>query len=120
MSDYTGDYTSALADVQAAGSAVTFSPVGGAFTPGTGVIGASAVSAVSGYAISSKNNPLTYARLSLSEAEAQTLFFVPSTYGAAPALASTVSWGGVTYAVKDVATVAPNGTAIAARVVIGR
>lgn len=118
---YVADHASALADVQAAGAAVTFTPAGGGtFTPGTGVLAVSTATAIGGYAIRAKGNPQTYRELGLSEAENPTLFFVPSIYGDRPVLAARVVFGGLTYAVKSIAPVAPDGTLIAARVIVGR
>lgn len=103
MSVYTTDHAGALADVRAAGAAVTC----------TG-------SNVSGYAVRTKGDPTRYERLKLVESEAPTLLFVPSTFGGTPALNDLVTFGGTQYAVTDIDTLAPDGTAILHKIVVAR
>lgn len=118
---YAADAASALADIAAAGTAVSFvKSRPGTNTPTTGRYSAPSTSTVSGSAVRVKGNPKTYEALKLVEAEAPTLLFAPTTYGQLPELGAVVSWGGVSYTVKDVAPVAPDGNAIIARIVVGR
>lgn len=104
MSVYATDWAGALADVRAAGAAVSF-------------VGATTVS---GYAIRTKGNPKRYVALKLVETESPTLFFVPSTFGTVPALNDLVTFGGTEYAVADVEPFMPDGTAIFSRVIVTR
>jgi hypothetical protein len=61
-----------------------------------------------------------YRALGLVLAETVTLFFTPDTYGDTPALGSTVEWADVTYTVRTVDTIAPDGVTIAARLGVSR
>lgn len=99
---YAEDHASALADVSDAGSAVTF---------------ALGNSSVSGSAIRVGGNSSRYLALGLELTQNPTLFFTPSTYGELPEAGYTVSWAGKTVTVKDVQPIAPDGVAIAARVI---
>lgn len=117
--NYARQWTSALRLMTRKGAPVTFTLI----TPGTeniatGARGATATTAVSGYAARTKGKPLTYQRLALIESESPTLEFVPSVYGQQPALNSTVQFGGKSYTVADVDPVAPDGVTILARVVV--
>lgn len=119
MADYTTDHADALADVTDAGAAVTFtlqSP--GTYNESTDTWTTGATTTVSGYAVEVKADPDTYERLSLVRSQAPSLFFTPTTYGDLPTPGYSVPWGGKTYTVKDVAPLSPDGTAIAATVVI--
>jgi hypothetical protein len=104
MSDYTADWQSALTDVRNAGAAVTF----------TGD------TTVSGYAIGVRGKGKRFGSDTLVETENPLLFFIPSTYGAKPALNALATWGGTEYAVKDALPFAPNGTAIGSYVELER
>ena len=79
-----------------------------------------ATTTVAGYAVRDEGDPERYRALSLSLTEAPTLLFAPSTAGSVPALGSTVTWGGVSYTVKDVDPIAPAGTAIVSKVIVAR
>lgn len=119
MSIYAPDHADALAELRAAGAAVTFtlsSP--GTYDPETGLYSSPVTSTVSGYALRTKGDPLEYERLTLTETVAPTLLFAPSTFGGTPALDATVSWGGTTYTVKSANPLDPDGTAILWRVVV--
>ena len=118
---YSEDHASALADVQDAGASVAFSLVSaGTHDPATDTWSGGSTTTVTGSAVRTAGNPERYKALELVESEAPTLFFTPDTYGSLPDQGSTVSWGGVTYTVRDVDPVAPDGTAIGAYVVIAR
>ncbi len=117
---YAVDHASALADVAAAGVAVTFTLT----TPGAeasdGASTSVTVSSVSGYATDAKGSPLEYQRLGLTPGEAPALFVVASTYGEVPALGAAVTWGGVAYTVRSVLPYRPDGTALFSTVIIAR
>ncbi len=116
---YAPEHASALADVTAAGSAVTFTwRTPGVHDPATDTFTTAATVTVAGYALRVRGDPDRYRALSLVEAQAPTLLFTPTTYGALPALGASVTWGGTVYTVRDVAPLAPDGTAILARVVV--
>lgn len=119
MASYATEAASALADVTAAGAAVTFTKVAPGTYDGTTDTWSNPTNAsVSGYAIRVRGNPDTYEKLNLIEALSNTLLFTPSTYGQVPALGSEVVWDGVTYTVRDVNQLAPDGKAILSRVVV--
>lgn len=121
MSVYTQDHAGALADVKAAGAAVTFTLENpGTLDEATGLYTSASSTTVSGYAVRDRGNPKTYESLSLKQSEAPTLFFTPSTFGSLPLPGYTVVWGSVTYTVRDVEPLAPDGTAIGAYVVVAR
>jgi hypothetical protein len=117
---YAADHTDALADVSASGASVTFTLTQqGVYDEATDTTPLPVADVlVTGSAIETKGSLFAYQALNLVAAKARTLFFVPTTYGEVPALDSLVDWGGVTYAVKNVRPIAPNGDAIAATVVV--
>ena len=87
----------------------------------TGRFSGANTTTVTGDAIATaKGNPLTYQRLGLTPGEAPELFFIPDTYGDVPELDASAVWGGQTMKVKDVRTLAPDGVAIGAWVVVAR
>jgi hypothetical protein len=107
--------------VRRKGAAVTFTKsVPGTYDPETDTSTAPSTLSVPGYAMKVSGDPDTYARLQLIESEAPTLEFVPDTIGDAPVLGMTVDFGGETLTVKDVDTLAMNGTPEAAFVVVSR
>jgi hypothetical protein len=102
---YTQDHASALADVRAAGAAISF--VG--------------TSTVSGYAIPLLSGaPKRFAGRTLVETQGPALFFVPTTYGERPALNALGTWGGQEYAVRDELPFDPDGTALFSYVALER
>lgn len=121
MGSYAAEHASALADVLAAGAAVTFtSSAVGSYDETTDEQMAPAVTTVTGGAIAEKGSLNKYMALGLSHMSARTLFFVPTTYGQRPSPSSNVTWNGFQYSVKLVEVIDPDGVAIAARVVIDR
>lgn len=78
------------------------------------------VTTITGSAIRVRGLPQTMRALGLIDSEAPTLFFTPTTYGDRPAPGDTVVWELLTWTVKDVDPIAPDGITIAARVVITR
>lgn len=121
MTAYATEHASALDQITEAGVAVTFTKiVPGEYDAEADTWTDADDQSVTGYAIRVKGDPETYRSLGLVEHEAPTLLFAPDTYGELPALGATVAFGGETYTVEDVDPVAPDGTAIIARVVVQR
>jgi hypothetical protein len=121
MSVYADDFAGAYADVAAAGAAVTFTKVTTTQDDTTGAPNAPSTATVTGVAIRVKGDPIKYRDLGLTESEAPTLFFVPLAQGDLPALASTVSWGGETYTVRDLRPLDVDGQgAICVRIICAR
>lgn len=120
MADYTQTHADALADVADAGASVTFtftSP--GTYDATTDTWSTPTTTTVTGSAVEVKGNPDTYERLSLVHSSAPSLFFTPDTYGSLPRPGYTVTWNSIAYTVKDVDPLAPDGTPIAATIVVG-
>lgn len=119
MANYATTHQRALAKVKAAGAIAVFTLTGqGALndatdrvTPGTDVV-------VTGYAIEEKPNYAQYQALGLVVSKARTLFWVPVTFGDEPAMSSRIPWNGRTYAIKNVAPLAPGGKTISATIVV--
>lgn len=121
MSDYTTVHANALSAVQGAGASVTFTHTSpGAYDDATDTYSTPTTSTVTGSAVQVAGDPDAYDRLSLIRSVAPSLFFTPDTLGALPAPGDSASWGSDTYVVKDVQALSPNGTAIAATVVIAK
>jgi hypothetical protein len=121
VSKYATDHADALLDVADAGEAITFtlsSP--GTYDATTDTYTSASTSTIAGYAIQDEGDPEQYKALDLIEAAAPTLFFTPSTYGTLPDERYTGVWNSETYTVRSVSPIAPDGTAIAARIVISR
>jgi hypothetical protein len=103
------------------GAAVTFTLTSpGTEDPEAGTWSSGSTSTVTGYASRVRGDAERYQALDLTESEAPTLDFTPDTRGEVPALNSAVSWGGVTYVVRDVNADAPDGTANGCSVVVSR
>lgn len=115
---YAADHAGALADIQDAGTAVTFTTASGTYDPETDTYSSVGSATVTGFAIQTTGDPERYEQLGLVKANPATLFFVPGTLGAAPGLGATVTWAGSGRTVKSQDPVAPDGTAIAWRVVV--
>jgi hypothetical protein len=116
---YVVEHAAALADVRLAGTAVTFSRSTTTYTEATDVASL-ATTTVAGYALRVRGDPERYRALSLVESAAPTLLFVPTTYGDRPEVGDTLTWESATHTVRDVSPLAPDGTPILARVVVGR
>jgi hypothetical protein len=118
---YAAEHADALAMVAEAGASVTFTlTIPGTYDAATDTWTGGSTSTVTGDAIRTRGNPERYKALELIESESPALLFTPDTYGDLPALNSTVSWNSTTYTVRDVDPIAPDGTAIAARVIVVR
>ena len=120
MSDFSAEHASAYTDVESNGAPLTFSSLTTSYDPATDTHGEPVETTVPGVAIQTKGDPGEYAALGLVESEAPTLFFVPRVLGQLPPLQSTTVWNGVPFAVHRVYPLAPNGVAIAARLVVIR
>lgn len=123
---YAGEHRSALADIRAAGAAVTFTKV----TPGThdsatGLFGAPTTTTVAGYAVQvrpkSDRDRRAYEATNLTPSDAPMLLFAASTYGDAPPLGATCRWNGRVYTVRAFGDeIAPDGVPILTRPVVSR
>lgn len=122
---YRDDWSSAFADVKAAGVSVTFTRTSAvAYDAATDRAGTPALSTIAGVAMKTKSNPQRFSALGLDLVTMPTLFFVPSVYGLhseTPEFVmpgDVVVWNGRGMTVKDVDAFAPNGVVIFARVVV--
>ena len=121
MTQYAADAAGAYADLLAAGQAVTFTKqVPGTVDPATNRLSGASTVAVAGAAVRAKGNLLQYQALELVVTEAATLLFAPQTVGQLPPLGASVAFGGVTYVVRYIDPVAPDGTALLSRIVVSR
>jgi hypothetical protein len=102
------------------GAAITFTIGTGTYDPSTDTWSSASTSTVTGYARRVRGEPERYARLGLVESEAPTLEFTPDTFGEIPPQLATCSFGGVTYAVRDVNPWAPAGSAVSCQIVVAR
>jgi hypothetical protein len=118
---YADDATGARNDLADAGASVTFTQATpGVYDETTDTFTGGATVTVAGSAVEVGGDPNVYAALELVQSEAPTLLFSSSTYGALPALGASVTWGGAVYTVRSVDTVAPDGVAILATIVVAR
>lgn len=118
-SDYTADHAAALAEIREAGAAVTFTKTTYLEDLATGTQTRSEAS-VAGYAAEMPGDPEQYERLHLTEKEAPTLLFVSTTLGDVPESDAEVTWRGRVHTVREILPLAPAGTPIRFRIVIGR
>ena len=118
---YATDHAGAVADIRDAGAPVTFSrTTPGTYNATTDTYTAPKTTTVVGHAVGTRGDPVRYQALSLVELAAPTLLFAPTTYGELPALGSTVTWAGIVHTVRDIQPIAPDGTAIIARIIVER
>ncbi len=116
---YDTTHGNALSLVKRKGAAVTFTnALPGTEDPETGLFTASSSSTVAGQAVRVAGDPKIYEALNLVEANSPTLLFVPTTFGGAVTLGSTLTWSSVSYTVRQANPIAPDGTNIAWRVVV--
>lgn len=96
----------------------------GTYDGPTGTYTGAAVTTISGNAVKVRGDPQTYARLNLVLSQHPTLLFTPNEYEQLDFTddfvkpGDTVQWNGVTFTVRDVNTIAPDGVVIAARIVV--
>lgn len=118
---YSVEHASALADIRAAGTDVTFTlTTPGTHSESTGTFSTPTTADVTGSALEVAGDPRQYAELGLTSHQSATLLFAPDTYGDTPSLNAQVLWGSDLYTVKAVKPLRPDGTAILARVVVSR
>lgn len=98
---------------------VTFTRTTQVEDPLTGLL-TPTVTTITGNAIRVRGSPETMRALALIDSEAPTLLFDATTYGDRPAPGDTVVWESLTWTVRDVNPVAPDGVTIISRVVITR
>lgn len=114
---YATDHADALADVTEAGTAVTFSLTSpGTYDATTETYSGGSTTSCAGYAVEMEGDPKEYADL-ITQNPA-TLFFTPSTFGDLPLIDSVGTWAGLSRTVKRIFPLRPDGTVIAARLVV--
>ena len=116
---YTADHADALASIREAGAAVTFTTRTATHAPTTGLFTTPTTSTVTGYAMRVKANREqedAYRTAGIVSDRVVALLFAPTTYGSLPTLGATVTWNGESLTAKGVTPVAPDGTALLARV----
>lgn len=117
---YAGDHAGALADVRAAGAAVTFTLDSPGAEQTDGTFAGATSQTIAGYAIEDGGDPKEYERLKLTVTEAPRLFFVASTYGDEPVPGMVCLWAGRKHTVRSAKPFRPDGTAIFTYVIIAR
>lgn len=111
----------ALEMVKEFGAPVTFTlTTPGTYDETTGNHSSPTEVTVKGHAVQDEGDPVRYRELELIESEAPTLLFAPNVIGTLPAVGSSVSWGGAGFKASDIAPIAPDGTAIAASIIVVR
>lgn len=114
-----GNHLKALRKTTARGSAVTFSiTTPGEHDPLTDTYGDPTVTTVEGFAVEIPAEPEEYEAFSLTIESSLMLFFVPTIIGQKPAMGSVVTWAGSPRTVKGVLPIRPDGTIIAAKVIV--
>src|SRR5258708_5302724 len=98
----------------------------GIFNAADGTFGASTTTTITGDAIQVRGNPDRYDALNLVLGSMPTLFFTPTLYDLRAGSSDfvlpgdSVQWNLLTYIVKDIDPIAPDGIIIAARIIISR
>lgn len=116
---YGAQHSSALATMQRKGAAVTLTvETPGTLNPLTETWSSPTTTEVEGYAIEVPGDPKEYEALGLIQLNPATLFFVPTSYGAAITLGAGLTWAGSARLVKRVKPLQPDGTPIGARVIV--
>ena len=117
MSSYAGVHSRSYSLVGRKGASVTFTKLTTTYTAETNT-STVASSTISGVAVEDSKDK----RVSpggLTEARGLVVYFVPSTFGDEPEEGATCSWGGTSYTVTSVKSVAPDGTSIGSYVGLG-
>lgn len=116
---YAADHAMALEMIRESGSAVTFQTgTPGTHDPETDLHTSPTTATVTGYAIKvrpDRGDEDVYRAAGLSVDRVVTLLFGPSTFGSVPEIGARVTWGSDALTVRTRSTVAPDGTAILAR-----
>lgn len=118
---YATEHAGGLADLQAAGTAMTFT----LDDPGTeqtdGTFSGGSRTTVSGYATDADGgDPKAYEALKLTESEAPRLLVFTETYGDDIPLGASTRWGGALYTVRDVKPYRPDGVTLFSYIIIAR
>ena len=118
--DYTSLHTRILATVEKWGTAVTFSTGGrGTYDSATDTwVATEASGPVTGKAVEVPGDLEEYQSLELIPSQTLTLMFVPDDLGDVPALNSRVTWAGAARTVRAIRPIRPDGTVLAARVMV--
>lgn len=111
-------HTAVLKTVRNKGTAVTVTRASDEVYDETDSVASGSSSDISGYAVEILGDPEEYAATELVGSAPATLWFVPETPGSLPTLRSTVPWAGETKTVRAAYPVRPDGTGIAARLVV--
>ena len=105
--------------------AITFTrTTPGTYNPATSTYSGASATTITGSAIAVRGDPERYVALSLIPSMAPTLLFTPDLYtlhSFTPEFVmpgDTVAWNGVTFTVRDVSPVAPDGVVILARIIV--
>ena len=116
---YADDVAGAAADLAAAGAPVTITRDTSDYNAATdSTVPSSTTSATS--AVQRKSDWRKVQALGLTLSKTVTLLVAASGMAFDPQMGDTLTWNGVTYAVKDVQTLAPDGTAIVHTVIGSR
>jgi len=113
------DHIGALENITEAGRPVTFSEDVRTYTPETGISSVSRVT-VAGQAIRVQGSRKQYEILKLSPRDTISLLFAATLFKTFPAMGMKVTWGNITYIVRFVSRIAPDGDTIISRVVISK
>lgn len=114
---YAATHTRASRTMAKKGAAVTWSlTTPGTYDSETDTYTTPVTDGCSGSAVEMDGDPAEYA--DLIALNPSTLFFTPTTYGDLPVLESTGTWAGATKTVKKIFPLRPDGTVIAARLVV--
>lgn len=116
---YVAEHADALQKVDEKGAPVTFTKeTPGTYDAETDEFVGPTQTTVQGHAVEIPGDPEMYEQLELILSQAITLLFVPTTIGQLPSVESTVIWAGKVFTVKEFVPIRPDGTAIAARVIV--
>jgi hypothetical protein len=120
---YATTHASASRTVASKGAAVSFTlTTPGTYDASTDTYTTPTTATVNGSAVrvaaKASADVQKYAALGLVQSEAPCLFFTPTTYGSLPLPGYQVTWNSIVYTARDVDPIAPNGVAIAARIVV--
>lgn len=119
---YATEHAGALADVQAAGAALSFESTSLGTESSTGQFAnAPVVTTMLAYGTEDAGDPKEYEQLGLTPLEAPRLFVVCVNYGDIPPLNSKVSFGpGAAFTVRSVKPYRPDGVAVFSYVILAR
>lgn len=118
---YASEHAGALAELQAAGTALTFTLDSPGVELADGTFSVPTQVQFSGYATDADGGDAkTYEALKLTESEAPRLFVVLNNYGDDIPLSSHVVFGGKTWTVRDVKPYRPDGVTLFSYVIISR